>query len=140
MSDDKHMAGMHLPAITDIISAEIPYVSQPGEIEIGLLQMQILWLLDRNSSHGYELMKTLTALKGTRMTQGTLYPTLQRLEELGLIEGEAAGRKIIYHVTGKGRKALKDSCMAFVKIFYGVFHDYVCERCDHYLHHKEEGK
>ena len=141
MSDTKHttkQGSISLPVITDVIPGETLEVAT-SEIELGLLQMQILWLLSRKSTHGYDLMKTLTVLRGTRMTQGTLYPTMQRLEELQLVEREALQeRKIIYHVTDKGRQIMNETCLAFVKTFYGIFHDYACERCDHYLHNKEE--
>lgn len=131
MSDAKHRQS--LPVITDVIPDETPEITKLSEIELGLLQTQILWLLSRKSVHGYELMKTLTTLRGSRMTQGTLYPTMQRLEELGLVEREALQeRKIIYHVTGRGKQVMNDTCLAFVKTFYGIFHDYACERCDHY--------
>ena len=140
MSAAKH-TGHVLPVITDIIPGETPEITKLSEIELGLLQTQILWLLSRKSAHGYELMKTLTVLRGARMTQGTLYPTMQRLEELGLAEREALhDRKIIYHVTDKGKQVMNETCLAFVKTFYGIFHDYACERCDHYIHSKEEKK
>lgn len=118
-----------------------PAASQPAsEIELGILQMQILWLLSRKSTHGYELMKSLSILKGTSITQGTLYPTLKRLEELGLIKGAEADRKVVYHITAKGRKTINDSCLEFVKTFYGIFHDFACQSCSFYEHHKGEKK
>lgn len=135
MSDAKHtkQERISLPVITDVIPDETPEVARLSEIELGLLQMQILWLLSRKSSHGYELMKTLTVLRGARMTQGTFYPTAHRLEELGLVERVADDRKIVYHVSEKGMRIMNETCLAFVKTFYGIFHDYACERCDHYL-------
>ena len=133
MSSDKY--SQPLPVITDVIPDEPAAVCR-SEIDLGLLQMQILWLLSRKSTHGYDLMKTLTALRGSAMTQGTLYPTMQRLKELGLVSKEAQGRKIIYHITESGRETMSETCLAFVKTFYGIFHDYACERCSHY--HKGE--
>lgn len=134
MSDDKHITTdrISLPVITDIIPAETAEITKVSEIELGLLQTQILWLLSRKSTHGYELMKTLTTLRGVRMTQGTLYPTMQRLEELELVKREAQQRKIVYNISEKGIRIMNETCLAFVKTFYGIFHDYACERCDHY--------
>ncbi len=144
MSDRKHSAEQNerisLPVITDVIPAETAEITKLSEIELGLLQTQILWLLSRKSTHGYELMKTLTVLRGTRMTQGTLYPTMQRLEELELVERETQQRKIVYNITEKGSRIMNVTCLAFVKTFYGIFHDYACERCDHYIHSKGEKK
>lgn len=102
-----------------------------SEIELGILQMQILWLLNRKSTHGYELMKNLNSLKKTKVTQGTLYPTLQRLEELGLVSRKEEKRKVVYSLTQKGRKVMTDGCNDFARTFFGIFNDFVCGRCNH---------
>lgn len=100
-----------------------------GEIDLGLLQMQVLWLLSNQSTHGYELMKKLTEMKKKRITQGTLYPTLQRLEELGYIRREEQDRKVVYHVTEKGNKVMNDTCVDFIRTFFGIIHDFACMKC-----------
>ena len=51
-----------------------------------LVKFYTLLLLSEKPKHGYELMKSLDAIKSTKITQGTLYPALQRLEELNLIK------------------------------------------------------
>ncbi|MFH0832954.1 MAG: PadR family transcriptional regulator [Candidatus Aenigmatarchaeota archaeon] len=99
------------------------------EIELGLLQMQILWLLNKKGTHGYELMKRLSDLKTTKITQGTLYPTLQRLEELKLIKSREDDRRKVYILTDKGKKTMKDSCADFCKTFHGIFEDFICGKC-----------
>lgn len=101
-----------------------------SEIELGLLQMQILWLL-KKPTHGYCLMKELNELKKTKITQGTLYPTLQRLEELRLISSKIEQRRKIYRLTTKGKKIMKDACKDFCQTFHGIFHDFVCDKCGH---------
>lgn len=106
-------------------------VSDISEIDLGLLQMQILWMLSRKSTHGYDLMKNLNDLKKTTITQGTLYPTLQRLVDLDLITRDEQGRKIVYHITPRGREAMNNACVEFSRTFFGIFHDFVCGRCDH---------
>ncbi len=100
-----------------------------SEIELGILQMQVLWLLSRKPTHGYEIMKVLSAIKKTKITQGTLYPTLQRLEERGLIKRHEEGRKSVYSITLRGTKVMNDSCMDFSKTFFGIFQNFVCEKC-----------
>jgi len=99
------------------------------EIEVGMLQMQILWLLNRKKTHGYELMKELNKLKTTNITQGTMYPALQRLQELKLVKSSASGRKINYMLTPAGRKVMRDSCADFCRTFHGIFEDFICEKC-----------
>lgn len=100
-----------------------------NEIEIGLLQMQILWILNHKPTHGYELMKQLSELKRMNITQGTLYPTLQSLEKKKLISGKEDERKIVYTITEKGLDTLNNACNDFARTFFGVFKDYVCHKC-----------
>lgn len=126
MSSDSHVEEIAFQAPT---REEIFGKSDISEIELGLLQMQILWILKRESTHGYEIMKRLSELKNVRITQGTLYPTLQRLEELKYIQRHEDGRKIVYTLTAKGVKALDDGCASFTRTFFGIFHDYVCGKC-----------
>ncbi len=135
MSVDRHITAEH----DDYIKWPSA-VGTGSEIELGILQMQILWLLSRKSTHGYELMKLLSILKGTAITQGTLYPTLKRLEELEMIKRAEKDRRVIYHITAKGRKTMNDSCLEFVKTFYGIFHDFACESCTFYGEHKSDKK
>jgi len=98
-------------------------------IDLGLLQMQILWLLSKKPMHGYLLMKNLDELKKTKITQGTLYPALQRLEQMKLIKSKKKERTIVYHVTDLGKKAMMDSCRDFCRTFSGIIHDFVCNKC-----------
>ena len=102
-----------------------------SEIELGLLQMQILWLLSRKSTHGYDLMKLLNNIKKTKITQGTLYPTLQSLEGRELIKRHDEDRRSIYNITLKGRKVMNETCMDFSRTFFGIFQNFVCEKCVH---------
>ena len=102
---------------------------RPSEIELGLLQMQILWLLSRKSTHGYDLMRDLETMRGKKITQGTLYPTLQKLEELGFIKGHEEENRVVYKITSAGSKMMHETCTDFVKTFFGVFHDFACMKC-----------
>lgn len=102
---------------------------EKSEIEVGLLQMQILWILKKKPTHGYELMKSLNELKKTTIGQGTLYPTLQKLEKLELIKGREDERRIVYDITSKGKETLDQACNDFTKTFFGIFHDFVCQKC-----------
>lgn len=104
-------------------------IRKPSEIEVGMLQMHILWMLTRKSMHGYELMKNLNAIKSTKVTQGTLYPTLQKLEEYELIKRENLERRIMYNITRKGKKVMNDASIDFCRTFYGLFQDFVCGKC-----------
>jgi DNA-binding PadR family transcriptional regulator len=76
-----------------------------------MLELAILGLLKERSMHGYQLSKRLTdALGGFwRVSYGSLYPTLKRLERDGAVEqvfdGVAVGRrKNVYRITDKGEE------------------------------------
>ena len=132
MSEDRHSSIINVlphrtepPSHEEIFGAKKPL----SEMELGLLQMQILWFLNRKSTHGYEIMETLNKIKRTKVMQGTLYPTLQRLEELELIKGVKDERKIIYRITPEGKKTMNEVCMDFTRTFFGIFQDFVCHKC-----------
>ncbi|GIU98913.1 MAG: PadR family transcriptional regulator [Actinomycetota bacterium] len=74
-----------------------------------MLELAILGLLKERSMHGYELSKRLTDTLGGfwRVSYGSLYPTLKRLEREGAVEqvfsGETVGRrKNVYRITPAG--------------------------------------
>src|SRR5215211_6009591 len=77
--------------------------------------MLILSLLDGRPRHGYEIGKLIEARSGGRLTFAlpTLYPTLLRLENRGLIKGrwvEKAGERerCFYRLTSEGRRVLAE--------------------------------
>ncbi len=95
----------------------------------GFLEMQILWVLHKHPSYGYELMKTLSELKGKKITQGTVYPTLAKLEKSGLLKSKKDGKRIVYSITKKGDRTAKIMCEDFSKMFMGIFREFVCSKC-----------
>jgi DNA-binding PadR family transcriptional regulator len=74
-----------------------------------MLELAILGLLKERSMHGYQLSKRLTdALGGFwRVSYGSLYPTLKRLEREGAVEQvfdevTVGRRKNVYRITATG--------------------------------------
>ena len=74
-----------------------------------MLELAILGLLKERSMHGYQLSKRLTDTLGGfwRVSYGSLYPTLRRLERDGAVERvfdqqEVGRRKNVYRITEKG--------------------------------------
>jgi len=100
-------------------------------VDLGVLQMQVLWLLSKEPQHGYALLKRLRAIKRAPLTQGALYPALAALERAKFVKARKAGvrGKKVYAVTAKGRKALNEACAEFVAIFQGIFGDFYCTKC-----------
>jgi DNA-binding PadR family transcriptional regulator len=75
----------------------------PGEVRLALLS-----LLEEGERHGYELMRRLEERsEGTyKASAGTIYPTLQQLEDEGLAASEERAGKRIYRLTDAGRAEL----------------------------------
>jgi DNA-binding PadR family transcriptional regulator len=86
----------------------------PGEVRLALLSM-----LAERPMHGYELMKQLEERSGGiyRASAGTIYPTLQQLEDEGLVTAELRDGKKTYSLTDTGRRELGDSREAVDRIW-----------------------
>jgi DNA-binding PadR family transcriptional regulator len=77
----------------------------------GDLKFVILKLLRGRPMHGYEVMRALEEQAGGwyRASPGTVYPTLQLLEDQGYVRiVEEEGRKV-YHITDAGRAHLDEN-------------------------------
>jgi DNA-binding PadR family transcriptional regulator len=76
-----------------------------------MLELAILGLLKEQTMHGYQLSKRLADTLGAfwKVSYGSLYPALKRLEREGAVESvfprdEVGRRKNVYRVTDKGEK------------------------------------
>jgi DNA-binding PadR family transcriptional regulator len=71
----------------------------------GDIRAAILALLAERPMHGYEMITELEERTGGmwRPSAGSIYPTLQLLEEQGLIQGEEAEGKRRFTLTDEGR-------------------------------------
>ena len=78
--------------------------------EGGEVRLALLSLLEEGPQHGYELMKALEARSEGmhRPSAGTVYPTLQQLQDEGLVTSTAGeGGKRVNTLTEAGRAALE---------------------------------
>ena len=81
----------------------------PGRFfEFGEIRLAILSLLEEGPKHGYQLMKEMKDRSGGmyRASAGSVYPTLQQLEDEGLIESEQKDGRRVYKLTQAGREEL----------------------------------
>jgi DNA-binding PadR family transcriptional regulator len=71
----------------------------------GDVRAAILTLLLEKSMHGYEMIRELEARSGGfwRPSAGSIYPTLQLLEDEGLLASEETEGKRLYSLTDAGR-------------------------------------
>ncbi len=78
--------------------------------EAGDMKYVILKLLRDKPRHGYEVMKELEdQLRGCYSpSPGTVYPTLQWLEDEGLVVGKDVEGKKVYEITDTGRRFLDE--------------------------------
>ncbi|HSU90759.1 MAG TPA: PadR family transcriptional regulator [Sporolactobacillaceae bacterium] len=76
----------------------------PGEVRLALLS-----LIAEGPKHGYELMRQLEERSGGiyNASAGTVYPTLQQLEDEGLISSDSKEGKRVYAITEAGSEELK---------------------------------
>ena len=78
-----------------------------GRARRGDMQAAILRLLAEQPMHGYQLIQELADRSGGAWTPGpgSVYPTLQAMEEQGLISGEQDGSRRVFSLTDTGRTA-----------------------------------
>src|SRR5262245_34266253 len=87
-----------------------------GDALRGHLETMTLSSLEKGEAHGFEILRRLTeAGSGAlRLTEGSLYPALYRLEQAGLIASmredgsvpRRGRRKRVYRLTRRGEKRL----------------------------------
>ncbi len=82
----------------------------PRLFEKGDLKYVILNLLKDKPSHGYEIIRALEELFHGFYTPsaGSVYPTLQMLNDMGYVNSSEQDGKKIYTITDEGKKFLKE--------------------------------
>jgi DNA-binding PadR family transcriptional regulator len=74
------------------------------------MKFALLHLLRERSMYGYEMIKALEERSGGFYTPspGSIYPTLQMLEERGFVSSAESEGKKVYSITDSGRKLLEE--------------------------------
>jgi DNA-binding PadR family transcriptional regulator len=90
--------------------------------ESGDMKFVILRLLKEQPRHGYEIIKALEEKMGGCYTPsaGTIYPTLQLLEDQGYVRAVETDGKRVYHITAAGERFLTDNSDVLDDIFERV--------------------
>lgn len=78
--------------------------------ESGEMKYIILRLIKEKPRHGYEIIKALEERMSGCYTPsaGTVYPTLQLLEDQGFVRAVEEEGKKVYHITPEGEKFLEE--------------------------------
>lgn len=107
--------------------------------QVSMLELQVLWHLSSQDTHGYALIQDLSKHRSSPLTPGTLYPLLGRFEKQGLIRVKETGDrdKKTYTITEDGQKLLDKLSHEFIETFDGIYTKYHCSACAHFLHDKE---
>jgi PadR family transcriptional regulator PadR len=83
------------------------------QLRKGLLDIVVLNLLQREPSHGYEMVQKMKRIEGLQIREGNIYPVLARLETDGFVTSysqpstDGPPRKY-FKLTESGQKALED--------------------------------
>ena len=82
---------------------------EPQRVRRGDMKYLLLDILKEGPRHGYEIINDLEGnFRGYRPSPGSVYPTLQMLEEGGFVTSEQQDGKKVYTITESGLKLLKE--------------------------------
>ena len=98
------------------------YGGPHGRAKRGEARYVLLDALRDGPKHGYEIIKTLEERSAGRYVSspGTVYPTMQYLEELGQVRSEQQAERRVYSLTEQGRTDL-DAHAEDVDAFWARF-------------------
>jgi DNA-binding PadR family transcriptional regulator len=87
-----------------------PFERRSRMFEKGELKYVILGLLKDKPAHGYEIMRALEdSFHGFYTpSAGSVYPTLQMLEDMGYVRSSERDGKKVYTITPEGEQFLKE--------------------------------
>jgi DNA-binding PadR family transcriptional regulator len=76
----------------------------------GDIRTAVLSALEETPAHGYEVIQRLSERSGGRWrpSPGSVYPTLQMLEDEGLVAGQEQDGKRVFSLTDAGRQELEE--------------------------------
>jgi PadR family transcriptional regulator PadR len=82
-----------------------------SQVRKGMLDFIILLCLEKKAFYGYDLIKTIKLAEDMNISEGTIYPLLNRLKNQELIssnwvEKDTGIPRKYYHITEKGRDVL----------------------------------
>ena len=77
-----------------------------GRTRRGEAKFLVLEILAQAPQHGYEIIRAIEEKRGFRPSPGSIYPTLQMLEEGGFVTGVEHDGKRVYTITASGQELL----------------------------------
>ena len=100
------MRGRGRPRRRHIDDIPDEHMHRRGRMRRGDIRTALLAVLSEGPGHGYEVIQTLEAKTGGawRPSPGSVYPTLQLLEDEGLVRSVERDGKRVYEITDAGRE------------------------------------
>ena len=91
----------------------------------GVIEGVILHIIKNNETYGYEIVEELKRSGFYTMTEGTVYPILQRITKKGYIlasykKSEIGPRRKYFYITPKGEKYLQDFYQSYKELNHAV--------------------
>ena len=88
-----------------------PFFGSRPKVSRGEVRIAILHLLGEEPMHGYQIMSELTERTDGiwRPSPGSIYPTLNQLEDEGLVSSAKVEGKNVYSLTDAGANAVTES-------------------------------
>src|SRR5262245_56371852 len=82
------------------------------QVRKGVLELCILTAMSGEERYGYALVKSLLAVPGLQVAEGSIYPLLSRLKQQGFVstrleESPDGPARKYYRLTAKGRSELQ---------------------------------
>ena len=101
------------------IALAFPWMGRHRFFEPGEVRLALLSLLTESPKHGYQLMKELQEISGGLYTAsaGSVYPTLQRLEEEKMVDAALKAGRRVYRLTRAGRREAASDPAALKRIW-----------------------
>ena len=112
------------PESTDGLSREL-FENWTVQMRKGVLDLCILKALSATEWYGYALVKSLVAVPGVGVAEGSIYPLLSRLKRQGLVttrleESREGPARKYYSATSAGRALAVEMELYFAEMLRGV--------------------
>ena len=93
-----------------------------GQRARGDVRSAVLALLAEEPMHGYQIIQEIDRRSGGswKPSPGSVYPTLQQLEDEGLVRAQEQDGRRVYRLTDEGQRVAADRAEEFATLWEGV--------------------
>jgi len=88
----------------------------------GDVRSAVIALLSEQPMHGYQIIQEISQRSGGswKPSPGSVYPTLQQLEDEGLVRAQEQDGRRVYRLTEEGQRIAADRAEEFASLWEGV--------------------